>query len=55
MTILKKFLQDDSGATLIEYALIGVVISISIVAVFPTLETSVQTAFNNIQTKLAAT
>jgi pilus assembly protein Flp/PilA len=43
----KKFLNDCSGATAIEYALIGSLISVAIVSGAGTLGTNLNTSFQN--------
>jgi pilus assembly protein Flp/PilA len=49
MNILKicaLFMKDESGATAIEYALIGVLISIAAVVVISTIGTNLSNTFN---------
>ena len=49
---LKLFLQDQSGATAIEYGLIAAGISLAIIAVVNGLGTSLSTKFTSISTSL---
>ena len=50
---LKQFLQDQSGATAIEYGLIAAGISVAIIAVVNSLGTQLKTTFSTISTQLA--
>ena len=50
---LKQFLQDQSGATAIEYGLIAAGISVTIIAVVNSLGTQLKTTFSTISTQLA--
>ena len=43
---IRKFLADQSGATAIEYALIGTLIAVAIVGAFATLGNSMITLFD---------
>lgn len=43
--LLKRFIEDDRGATAIEYALIGVLISVAIVSGLQSLSGEVQDLF----------
>ena len=52
--ILTDFLQDERGVTAIEYALIGSLIVLAIVASVGLLGTSVSSMYQQIQTKVAA-
>ena len=49
---LAQFLQDESGATAIEYGLIAAGISIAIISVVNGLGTQLNSTFNGISTKL---
>jgi pilus assembly protein Flp/PilA len=51
--LLKRFLNDDSGATAIEYGLIAAGISVVIITVVNTLGSQLKTTFSNISTQLA--
>ena len=52
MSILKRFLADESGATAIEYGLIAAGISLAIIAVVNGLGTSLRTKFTSISSSL---
>lgn len=53
-TILKRFVQDESGATAIEYGLIAAGISVAIIAVVNSLGTQLKATFTTVTAKLAA-
>jgi pilus assembly protein Flp/PilA len=46
----RRFADDESGATAIEYALVASIISITIAAALSTMRTSLQTTFNDVAT-----
>jgi pilus assembly protein Flp/PilA len=50
--LLRRFLNDDSGATAIEYGLIAAGISVAIIAVVNTLGTNLNTIFSSISSQL---
>jgi pilus assembly protein Flp/PilA len=50
MTMLVKFLRDESGATAVEYGLIAAGISMSIIAVIHGLGTKLATTFTTVST-----
>jgi pilus assembly protein Flp/PilA len=50
MTMLVKFLGDESGATAVEYGLIAAGISMSIIAVMHGLGTKLATTFTTVST-----
>jgi pilus assembly protein Flp/PilA len=52
-TLLKRFANDDSGATAIEYGLIAAGISVAIITVVNTLGSQLKTTFTNISPQLA--
>jgi pilus assembly protein Flp/PilA len=52
MSILIRFLRDETGATAIEYGLIAAGISIAIIASVNGLGTKLNTKFNSINTSL---
>ena len=52
MSIVKRFLADESGATAIEYGLIAAGISLAIIAVVNGLGTSLRTKFTSISSSL---
>jgi pilus assembly protein Flp/PilA len=45
MTMFKRFLKDESGATAIEYGLIASLIAVAIIAILTTLGTDLSTKF----------
>ena len=50
--LVRKFLNDDRGATAIEYGLIAAGISVAIIAVVNGLGTSLNTTFSSISSQL---
>jgi pilus assembly protein Flp/PilA len=52
MTLLRKFLRDESGATAIEYGLIAAGISLAIISIVNGLGTNLRTKFTSIHTSL---
>jgi len=52
MSIAKKFLKDESGATAIEYGLIAALIAVAIVGALTTLGGGLNTLFTNVNTDL---
>lgn len=52
MTCLHKFLQDESGATAIEYGLIAAGISVAIIAVVQGVGTKLVSTFTSVQNAL---
>jgi pilus assembly protein Flp/PilA len=54
MTIFNRFLQDESGATAIEYGLIASLIALAIIACASAVGTQVNAAFNKIATQISA-
>ena len=53
MRMLRKFLEDESGATAIEYALIAVGISVVILLAVNTLGGQLKTTFTTVKDELA--
>jgi len=49
---MKKFLKDESGQTILEYALIIAVLVLVIIAAIPNLRNAVLGVFGGVQTKL---
>ena len=49
---MKKFMQDESGATAIEYGLIAAGISVAIIAVVQGLGSKLNTTFTSVQNAL---
>jgi len=52
MTIAKKFLKDENGATAIEYGLIAALIAVAIVGALTTLGGGLNTLFGNVNSDL---
>lgn len=52
MNLIKMFLREEEGVTSIEYALIAVLIALSIIAGATVIGTNVQTTFNNVAAQL---
>ena len=53
MSMFKRFLRDNSGATAIEYGLIAAGISVVIIGAVNTLGGKLKTTFTNVSTQLA--
>jgi pilus assembly protein Flp/PilA len=53
MHTIKRFLDDTSGATAIEYGLIAAGISVAIIAVVNALGTQLKATFSSVSTSLA--
>ena len=51
-TLVSRFMQDQSGATAIEYGLIAAGISVAIIAVVKALGTQLNTVFTSVKTAL---
>jgi len=52
MSVIARFLRDDSGATAIEYGLIAAGISVAIIAVVQGLGTKLNSTFTSVQNAL---
>jgi pilus assembly protein Flp/PilA len=50
---LKRFVEDESGATAIEYGLIAAGIAVAIITAVTTLGTNLTTTFTTVSTELA--
>lgn len=48
MLTLRRFLQDESGATAIEYALIAALMAVAVISAFTLLGDDIETAFGDI-------
>jgi pilus assembly protein Flp/PilA len=55
MTTVARFMNDESGATAIEYGLIAALIAVGIIAAATTLGGGLSNLFNNIGTKVNTT
>jgi pilus assembly protein Flp/PilA len=53
MSLFRKFVQDDSGATAIEYGLIAALVSVAIIAVLGTLGNNLDATFNAVANNLS--
>ena len=53
MSLIRRFIKDESGATAIEYGLIAALISVGIIAAATFLGNGLSGLFNGIGTKLA--
>ena len=51
-TLIRRFLQDNKGATAIEYGLIAAGISVAIIVAVETLGTNLNTTFTSVSTSL---
>jgi pilus assembly protein Flp/PilA len=51
-TLIARFLQDDAGATAIEYGLIAAGIAVAIIVAVQTLGTNLNTTFSSVSTSL---
>lgn len=51
--LVQKFLNDESGATMVEYAILVALISIAAIVIIAAVGQQVNTAFNDVQTCLA--
>ena len=52
MTMFSRFMNDESGATAIEYGLIAAILSIGIITVLKNVRTELQNTFTKVQTEL---
>jgi pilus assembly protein Flp/PilA len=53
MTMFSRFMNDESGATAIEYGLIAALVGVAIITALGTLKTGLTTVFNNVGTTLS--
>jgi pilus assembly protein Flp/PilA len=51
-TIVTRFLNDESGATAIEYGLIAAIVGVGIITGLGTLKSGLNTLFSNVNTEL---
>ena len=54
MTIFKKFLKDERGATAIEYGLIAALIAVAAITALQSLGGELSTTFNKVSTSMSA-
>ena len=52
MIMFTRFVNDESGATAIEYGLIAAIVAVGIIAALGNVKTALQGTFNNIGTQL---
>ncbi len=52
MTILARFVNDESGATAIEYGLIAAIVGVGIITGLTTLKTGLNSLFSTVNTNL---
>ncbi|KQT53858.1 hypothetical protein ASG54_19680 [Aureimonas sp. Leaf460] len=52
--LIARFAKNESGATAIEYGLIAALMSVAVIAAFPTLKTALSTTFSSISSNMAA-
>jgi pilus assembly protein Flp/PilA len=52
VSALKRFVQDESGATAIEYGLIAALVSVAAIGALRILGTSLNTMFSSVSTEL---
>ena len=50
MNMIKQFLRDESGATMVEYAILVALISVAAIAIIVVVGTEVKNAFNDVKT-----
>jgi len=53
MSMIRKFVKDDSGATAIEYGLIAALVSVACIAVLGTLGDNLNATFSAVATNLS--
>jgi pilus assembly protein Flp/PilA len=53
--LVSRFARNKSGATAIEYGLIAAIMAVALIAAFPTITSSLKTAFNTIANGLNTT
>jgi len=52
MSLIRKLVHDENGATAIEYGLIAALIAVVIITVLKTVGTDLSSVFNNVATNL---
>jgi len=53
MTLIKNLVDDEQGATAIEYGLIAALIAVAAITAMTSLGTTLRGTFNNVSTKMA--
>jgi pilus assembly protein Flp/PilA len=54
MSTFRRFVQDDSGATAIEYGLIAALVSVAIIVALGTLGNNLNTTFSTVANELGS-
>lgn len=54
MKMIKKFFNDESGATMVEYAILVALIAVAAIAIIAVLGGQINTAFTSVSTQLTA-
>lgn len=52
MNMFSRFMNDESGATAIEYGLIAAIIAVGIITVLSNVKTELQNTFTTVETEL---
>jgi pilus assembly protein Flp/PilA len=52
MSMFKRFMKDESGATAIEYGLIASLIAVAVIGVLTTVGTGLSTTFSSVASKI---
>lgn len=55
MNMFSRFMNDESGATAIEYGLIAAIISVGIITALGSVKDSLNSTFNSVSTSLTGT
>ncbi len=53
ITLISRFLKDDSGATAIEYGLIAALVSVAAIGALPAMGDSLSSLFDTVSTALS--
>ena len=53
MTVVSRFMNDESGATAIEYGLIAAIVGVGIITVLKSVRSELQNTFTKVQTELS--
>ncbi len=52
--LIQKFLKDESGATMVEYAILVALISVAAIVIIVAVGSQVKSAFNAVNTQLSS-
>lgn len=55
MNMFSRFMNDESGATAIEYGLIAAIVAVGIIASLKSVSSSLQSTFNSVSSELGGT